>query len=910
MSRLYYLLSLVGMIILMYYPSPIRGQVISGFTITKSFQEVSLEDVLLQLEKEYPIRFFYLPEVLPETVVNAQYVQSTLQEVLTDLFRDTEAAYMLYDTSSVIIARKDQLEQEVVVQEAVSHLPSKVPTGISYKILGDSTLTMSDQPIMIKGRLTDIETNRPLPNATIRTVNKGYGAITDQEGYYRMELIPGTFEFVIQATGYEDMYKDVKIFSSAQWDIVLDLRTYKIDEVLLRATATDQNVSSTQMGVDRLSIQQIKVMPAFLGEVDIIKSLTMLPGVNTVGEGATGFNVRGGSIDQNLVLQDEAPIFNTSHLLGFFSVFNADMVEGVTLYKGHIPAQYGGRIASVLDVQTKEGNTQTFQGRGGIGAVTSRMIVEGPIIRDKVSFIAGGRSSYSDWVLRLAKDLDVKASSAFFYDLNGKITAQWNPRNKLSVSAYTSSDKFQFSDQYGYNWQTQLATANYRHLFSDYISTSTDLVWGNYISSYFDPEGPDGFTLENGLEYYRIKQQFLWEISDRLIIRAGGVGTQYQARPEKQTARGAESFVEEVAVPKDKGREIAAYIQQDLDLNDRISLSLGVRYALFQYLGPDEVLRYDPELPRSSNSVQDTTRFGSGEVIASYGGWEPRAAVRIKLDENSSVKLSYNRMQQFIHLISNTMAATPVDIWQVSTDLIPPQLAHNYSVGYFRNFLSNKWETSFELYYKDIDQLVEYKDIPDLLLNPFLETELLTGKGRIYGGELYVKKLKGVMTGWLSYAYSRSLRRVVGEFPETSINEGRWFPANFDQPHQINMATVFRLNKQHTVSFNFTYATGRPITAPIADYQVGNIIIPHYTDRNQLRIPDYHRLDFSYTLEPNIVKRKQFKSTLTFSIYNLYFRKNAFSIFYERQQDKFIPDAFRLAVLGTAFPSVTYSFRF
>ncbi len=893
------------------FPTYLLSQIENSSPLSINLNDVSLQDAFQIISRQYPVRFFYNPNTLPPQKISESFIDASLDEVLTTILKGTGLDYTYYGASEVVIALASELGQELTNKPAFASTQNTDQSDIEYTLLGDSTqLVDTDRRIVLQGRVIDTANGKAVSGATIRIVDRSFGSVTDQDGFYRMEMTPGTYELVLEATGYANIYENIKIFSTATFDISPDLRSYRIDEVLLEAQADDQNISSTDIGLDRLSIKQIQRMPAFMGEIDVVKSIVMLPGVNTVGEGASGFNVRGGTIDQNLILQDESPFFNSSHLLGFFSVFNSDLVQSVDLYKGHIPAQYGGRIASVLDVTLKDGDFQQFGARGGIGPVTSKATIEGPLVYDKVSYILGARSTYSDWVLSLASDLDVKESKAFYYDLNGKITARISDKSILSASGYSSFDRFQFSDQYGYDWQTRIGNLNYRHIFSDRFSSSTYLIKGDYQSSYFDPEGQDAFTLENGMDYYRIKQQFLLQLPFRQTVRVGGVLSGYEALPETQSPRGSDSGILRVEVPKDKGREWAFFLNDDIELNDRISLSLGIRYARFQYLGPDQVLQYASDRPRSSFSVVDTTSFGDGSVIETYDGWEPRAALRIAVDEHSSVKVSYNRMQQYIHLISNTMAATPVDIWQVSTNHIPPQLANNYSIGYFRNFDANNWETSLELYYKDIPQLVEYKDIPELLLNPFLESELLVGEGQIYGGELYIKKVRGIMTGWLSYTYSRSLRRVQGQFPEEVINEGDWYPANFDQPHQINMATIFRLNKQHTVSFNFTYSTGRPITAPIADYQVGNVIIPHYTERNQLRIPDYHRLDFSYTLEPNIIKRKRLKNTITFSIYNLYFRKNAFSIFYERRNDRFIPDAFRLAVLGTAFPSITYNFRF
>ena len=691
-------------------------------------------------------------------------------------------------------------------------------------------------------------------------------------------------------------------------DSLAGIEAYELDEVLLEAEA-NRNVSSALSGVDQLSIREIKRLPAFMGEIDVIKSILLLPGVSTVGEGAGGFNVRGGTIDQNLILQDEAPVFNASHVLGFFSIFNSDVVEQLTLYKGNIPAQLGGRLSSVLDIRLKDGNYQEFKARGGIGAVASRAVIEGPFQKGRSSYLLGLRSSYSAWALRLVQNPDVRASAASFYDVNAKISQRLGKQGSLHLSAYASNDRFQFASQYGYGWRTQLLSAQWRNLMSAKLSSTTTALYGNYVSEYFDPEGQDAFTLENGLQYYKFKHNFLWLPSPAHTLHIGAAFTHYKGRPEQIGPRGSESGIRRREVPKDQGRELALYINDTWELGSFVALSLGLRYSLYQNVGPDTVLTYREGGSLEPEHVIGTQAYESGEVISQYGGWEPRISLRVNVNENSSVKVSYNRLRQYIHLISNTTAATPVDIWQVSNTYVPPQIADNYSVGYFRNFNGNRWETSLEFYYKDIHQLIEYKDLPDLLLNEYLETELISGIGRAYGGELSIKRKAGAVTGWFSYAYARSLRQVRGEFSEEIINEGEWYPAQFDQPHQLNAVVTYKIGKKHTFSANFTYSSGRPITAPIADYFIGNTLIPHYSARNQVRIPDYHRLDFSYTIDPQAVRRQRFKSTITFTLYNLYARKNPFSVYFQRT-DKFLPDAFKLAVLGSVFPSVTYNFNF
>ena len=898
----------IGIFILFLVPiNPIQAQ-LDQIAIPPQAKEQNLDDLFEELETDWGLRFFYRSEWTPNYPVALPQDTLPLPQFLTQVLEPLNMGFIPYDNHLIVVAPATLLDQELVYRP-----PVQAPTGRKVDrgvVLGDSLNPVQGRYVRIQGRVTDVNSGIPLTNAQMEVLEQGIGTFTDEQGRYELQIPMGTHQIAIRSAGFAEFVQDVRVYSDDNWEIEMDLRAYKLDEVLLQAEATDQNISSTNMGVSQLSMNQMRRMPAFMGEVDVVKSIMMLPGVSSVGEGSSGFNVRGGTIDQNLVLQDESPIFNSSHVLGFFSIFNPDLVEQVTLYKGHIPAQFGGRIASVLDVQLKEGDFRNFSGKGGIGAVASRISLEGPIKKDQTSFVVGLRGSYSDWVLRLAANPDVKESSALYYDVNARITHRFNLNSILSLSAYSSRDRFQFSADYGYSWGTDLVDLNWRNVLSEKLSSTTHAAYGDYSSKFFDPEGQDAFDLEGGINYYKVKQNFLFAPSNSHTLNIGVELNAYDSKAETLSARGGESGIAPRTIGKEQGREWVGYINDEIALGDFISLSLGIRYSLYQQLGADSVFVYPTDQPRNELDIQDTLSYGSGDVIQEYAGWEPRAALRITLDEKSSIKMSYNRMRQYIHLISNTAAATPVDLWQVSTPYVPPQIANNYSIGFFRNFRSNAWETSLEFYYKDVEQLNEYKDIPDLLLNPHLETELLVGEGQIYGGELSIRKTRGIWTGWLSYAYARSLRRVKGNSPEETINEGEWFPSNFDKPHQINMVNTWQLNKQHSLSLNFTYSTGRPITAPIADYTIGTHVIPHYSERNQLRIPDYHRLDFSYTIEPNIIRRKKLKNTLTFSIYNVYFRKNAFSIFFQRREDRFIPNAFRLAVLGTAFPSITYNFRF
>lgn len=893
------LLSLIFFTFLLLWKLTASGQSISG-----NYSGQELQEVLEDLAQRYELRFYYKTEWIQDNPVNEGFENQTLSEAISRILQGKGLKYFFYTPQTVIIAPSD-LFSEVVSLESLKEEDKSEPESNAI-VLGEES---KKDKAHLEGRILNQESREGIKGASLAIVSLETGVNADQNGQYELDIPPGEYIIRIKAPGLSTMVQNIDLRGDAKWDIEMDLESYRLDEVLLEATASNQNVSSAQIGTVQLGIKEIKRIPALLGEVDVIKSIILLPGVSTVGEGASGFNVRGGNIDQNLILQNEAPIFNSSHVLGFFSIFNPDVVSSVTLYKGNIPAQYGGRLASVLDVNIKDGDFDRWQGRGGLGLISSRIAVEGPIVKKKLSLLTGLRVNYSDWVLGFAENQDLKNSSLSFYDINGRLSYNISDKDILALSYYRSRDRFQFSDQYGYGWETSISSANWRHLFSNKLSLQLHGVYGNYVSTFFEPGGPNAFELENGLDYAKGKINLLWNPGPAHLIHLGAEYNYFESLPEQLRPLNGESLVIPETVDRDLGQELGLYINHEWEVNSYLSLSAGLRYSHFNQLGPDELFSYEEGMSRSVNSITDTAFIPSGQIIETYSGFEPRLSARISLDANSSIKLSYNRMRQYIHLISNTTAATPVDLWQVSNTFIPPQIADNYSIGYFRNFTANTWEFSLEAYYRDIDQIIEYKDLANILLNPQLETVLLTGEGRAYGAELMLRRNVGKIRGSISYAYSRSERRVDGVRREETINEGEWYPAPFDQPHQIDMYVSYLPSKKHTLSLNFTYSSGRPITAPVSSYLLGTNVISQFSLRNQFRIPDYHRLDFSYTYDPGIIKRKKVKGTFVFTLYNVYARRNAFSVFFRREA-KFIPDAFRLAVLGTVLPAITYNFTF
>ncbi len=719
----------------------------------------------------------------------------------------------------------------------------------------------------------------------------------------------GNYRIFIQSLGYRAREIEIGLSDSGILEFALLPQAYRLEAIVVEDRADDRNVRSVEIGLEQLASKDIQELPAFLGEADLVRSLLTLPGVTTVGEGAAGFNTRGGNIDQNLILQDGALLFNASHVLGFFSVINPDVIQSLDLYKGHIPAQYGGRLSSTLDIQLKRADPEVFKMSGGLGLVSSRLALETPILKGKTSLLMAGRTSYSDWMLGLVNDPDVSNSSASFWDVNAKLTHRFGNGSNVNLSYFRSFDRFRFSQDFGYSWKMQNAALEWNQLFSETFSGSLTAAYGILENRQFEPRGIEAFNLDNGLDYYKVKQHFLLSANNHHTLQAGASWVRYEGRPEVLEPRGNDSAVIPLEVEKDKGQEWAVYLNDEITISDRLSVSLGLRYAWYQQLGPRRIFDYEAGGPPSSETLVDSTDFDRNEVIETYNGWEPRVSARWQFDARQSVKLAYNRLFQYIGLISNTTAATPVDLWQVSTRHIPPQSSHNFSLGYFRNFNDNQWETSIEGYYRYLPTVIEFRDLAELFLNPQLETELLQGEGRAYGLELAINRPAGDLSWRFSYTLARSLRRVDGATRATSINNGDWYPSNFDQPHSIKLALNYELAPRSELGLNFVYRTGRPVTAPNSNFFLGEFVFPSFSDRNQFRIPDYHRMDISYTLRPNAIRTQRFKWDLTFSVYNVYFRENAFSVFFRKSQDR-QSNAFRLAVLGTAFPAVTFNFKY
>lgn len=899
------------------------GQEKDELLISGNYADQPILTVIKDLEYRYPLDFFFRYEWIPEQSISIHFQNESVDKVMNRLLGDTGLNFVYYK-NAIIIAPDKLLSQEftrnyfITKERQNNLLGSRKWSSVNERIpVGDSSSVNVNNLVKITGIVTDQLSGDSLIGVNIYFEALEKGVSSDVNGNFSIAVPTGYNLAELSYVGYESKKVLLHVFGTGHVSLTLAPEAYELNEILITGETDDNHVQTIMMGITRLQPRQIKELPVFMGESDLIKSLVTLPGVNTAGEGAGGFNVRGGSIDQNLILQDEALIFNSSHALGFFSVFNPDVIKEATLYKSHIPAQYGGRLSSVLDVRLSGQNAEKISGKGGIGAITSRFTLEGPIKsknsssagQPKTTFLAGGRITYSDWLLHQINNLNIRNSSAFFYDYNLKLSHRYSSKGSLAASFFENFDRVQFSDDFGFSWRNRAGSLIWNHFLKPDISSAFSASYSLNDNNSFEPAPINSFNRNNGLECIRFSENILITLLEDHSIQTGGEYIRYYMKPDKLSPLDEKSAVHERTVNRNDAREAGIYINDEFHLNNQISLSGGLRFNVFQQIGPGESFVYEPGLPRNLNTISDTVSYRSGEVAKTFLNLEPRLSVKYSIDLTSSVKFSYNRLNQYINLISNTMATVPIDFWLVSGPNISPPAADNFSLGYYKNFMANVWETSLEVYFRNISDLLEYKDFPDLLLNPHIETELLSGRGAGYGIELYVRKKRGRMNGWLSYSYSRTFAKANGPDFSEKINGGNWFPSRLDIPHNLNIVFNYNFNKSNSMSVGYTFHSGRPIAVPTSGYTINHVEVPNYTERNQYRIPAYHRLDFSITTRRNIIRKRRYKDSFTFSLYNVYARKNAFSVFFKKEKGEII-NAYKLSVLGTLFPSFTYNFEF
>lgn len=769
------------------------------------------------------------------------------------------------------------------------------------------------QKFTLSGTITDFRSNETLIGVNVLVPELKVGAITNEYGFYSITLPEGNYKIQITSIGFETIEETVELTQNSKKNFKLTSTENVLKEVVVNSEKTTANIRKPEMSVNKLSISAIKKMPVVMGEVDVIKSILFLPGVTNAGEGQSGFNVRGGGADQNLILLDEAMIFNSSHVFGFFSVFNPDAIKDLKLYKGGIPAKYGGRASSVLDIYQKDGNSKEFHMNGGIGLITSRILAEGPIVKDKGSFLIGGRASYAHLFLRLA-DND---NTAYFYDLNTKLNYKLNPNNNLYLSGYFGRDIFSLNETFANTYGNATLNLRWNHLFSDKLFSNLSFIYSDYY--YGLTLDFLGFDWDSGIKNYNLKYDFKHYISNNIKLNYGLNSTYYDFNPGTIDPSGSNSKVNFKQLEKKYALENGLYLEAEQILTNKLAVNYGIRYSIFNRLGSSTINQYENGQPVAYDSDLKiyekakpigSTFYKKNKSIANFDNFEPRISAAYELNENQSIKASYNRMVQYLQLVSNTASPTPLDVWTPSDQYIKPQIADQVGIGYFNNFKDDEYTLELETFYKKIKNRMDYIDGADLVANEAIEQVILNGEMRSYGLEILLRKNTGKFNGWISYTLSKSQQRTPGRTPdEIGINNGEWYRSAYDKLHNLAFTGNYTLNDKWNFGANFTFQSGQPVTYPNSQYIYQGITVPNYGQRNGNSLPLYHHLDVSATYVPKPFKKKGWQGEWVFSIYNLYNRRNAASMSFRENADTGANEAVRLSIFG-AIPSVSYNFKF
>jgi hypothetical protein len=902
----------------------------SGEQISIAFQNAPIQEVLNQLGQKTGYTFYYANEWLGARSITQEFQNATLKQILAQVFKETDLNFFISVDHRVILTRNnsiyDRLPQGFFLSREKSLTEEANFAGLqSQPIVLEKQGTNKDQVVetirigkenrdggqrrfTLSGIVTNTLTGKPIPNLAVLVRANGLGTATNEEGYYELVLPAGLNILETSSLGIAESKRNVIIYNNGKLNIRLEETFELLDEVVVNATAT-KNVEDASTGSTTIGSEESKNIPLVLGERDVLKVATTLPGVTTAGEGASGFNVRGGKTDQNLILLDKAVIYNPSHFFGIFQALNPFAIEDVTIYKGHIPAEYGGRLSSVFDINTKKANTQNFSGEASLGPVTANVVLEVPIVKEKSGLLIGGRVAYSDWVLQSLKDVSLQKSSANFYDVMAKYDHRINDKNGLRVSGYYSKDAFSITSDSLYGYSNRLFSLQWDHKFDERNSGSLLLANSEYQ---FDI-GYDGSEIDNFSQKYHIgetevKARFRYLMNEKHNIDYGISAKVYNVSPGELLPNSPQDIILPLTIQKERALESAVFVTDNFKVTDKLLLDLGLRYSFYAAMGPSDPRNYQEGLPVSNGSVLDTLHYDKNKFIKTYGGPEIRISARYLLSENSSIKASFDNANQYIHTLSNTTTVSPIDTWKLSDYNIKPQRANQFVLGFYKNLNGTDYEFSLEGFYKMQKNLLDFKTGAKLLLNQYVETEVLQGEGRAYGIEFLLRKNTGNLNGWIGYTYSRSLLKLESEFREERVNDGRYFPSNFDKPHDFSLVLNYKFTKRYSFSANFIYQTGRPVTFPVGNYSFNGIEYVLYSDRNQYRIPDYYRLDIGFNIEGNHKIKKIAHSFWNISVYNVLGRNNPYSVFFVSNNGEI--RALQSSIFSVPVPSITYNFKF
>lgn len=895
--------------------------------ISGNLDEAVFGDFVELVESQTNCHFYYRDGWIAEIRVSFAGEQVPLKRILHNAFLGSTLNYIIDKEFNVIITEGEQLTgtlpeawvlpagtegmdptEDKKTDIEIRYINGRKTAEAETLVIGNKQAGRSAGNVIINGKMTDSETGEPQIGATIYIEELKIGAASDVVGYYSIVLEPGRYSAVFNSMGMKEQRYFIDVYSNGRLDIVLEKELIPIYEVTVKADRY-HNVKGLQMGFERLDVKSIKQIPVVMGEKDLLKVAQMLPGILNVGEGSSGFNVRGSPADQNMFYINKVPVYNPSHLFGFFSSFSSDIVKDFRLFKSNIPAEYGSRLASYFDITTRDGNRNKFSARGGISPITGHAAIEGPIKKDHTSFVLSARSTYSDWILKRLEDPELRNSNARFYDVAGNVTMEPDKKNLIKVFAYHSFDRFSLSSTNRYQYSNSGGSVDWRHRFSPALSADLTAVAGSYGFQTLDYNNPSAsYRHDYSIDHYEAKANMRWIAGQKQSLSFGAGVINYRLGRGDIVPEGPESMKVPISLGTESGIESAIYMADEYKVLPWLTLYGGLRYSLYSYFGPEKVFEYYPDSPMDPNNISDTLYFNGSKPVKNYSGPELRAALNFSTGPGSSFKLSYNRVRQYLFMLSNTIAVAPTDQWKLSDYHIRPPFMDQYSAGFYRDFPEWGINTSVELYYKKIEDIVEYKDGANFISSPNVETEILQGDQQAYGIEMLLKKNLGKLNGWISYTLSKAQVQVDGDHPWDKINFGSPYRANYDKPNALNVVGNYRVNRRFSISSNLVYSTGRPVTYPVSVYYYDGQGFIDYSLRNKYRLPDYFRIDFSINLEGNLKARKLAHSYWMLNIYNLTGRKNAYSVYFLSEGGKI--NGYKMSIFGTQIFTLSWNFRF
>lgn len=897
--------------------------------ISVQLDSAGIDQLVTVLEKQTNFHFYYDRTQFDSFSVTMHEEKQSVTKILEEVFVSTDFQFSIDESNHIFLTKgrpiamvlpdqftpdkKSNITNDAtktnMADQNTKPDGSTLKTTLENKVyaIGDKYAPTPQKNAIVAGYATDAKTGEPIPGAYLYVDNSNISVLTDQYGYFSLSVPPGRHTINIQSLGMKDTRRLVQVYGDGKLNIDLQSQVLTIRNVVISAQKVS-NVKGTQMGLQKIDIKTIKQVPVVFGEADILRVVTTLPGVKTVGEASTGLNVRGGSADQNLILFNDATIYNPAHFFGMFSAFNPEIVRDVELYKSSIPARYGGRLSSVLSINSREGNKKKLAGGAGVGLLTGRFNLEGPLIKDKTSFILGARTTYADWLIKKLPQ-EYKNSKAGFYDLNLNITHDGGKKNTFYITGYLSKDRFNLNSDTIYSYRNMNASFKWKHIFNNKMNSLFVTGFDKYQYAIWSNKLPlNAYKMGFDIQQVYFKAHFNYYLSNSHSLDFGLNTLLYKLHPGYFNPDGKESLVVPDQLEAEQALESAVYLNDRYKISSALTLEGGIRFSLYNYLGPKTVNTYAPGLPVTLDNVTGTTVYGKGKNIVSYSGPEYRVSARYALTDSFSVKASFNSQRQYIHMLSNTAAMAPTDIWKLSDPSIRPQSGNQVSLGLYKNLKSNTIEVSLEVYYKKMTDYLDYKSGANLVLNHNIETDVIATKGKAYGVEFLIKKLTGNLNGWISYTWSRVLLKQSDATAGELINKGNFYPANYDKPHDLTMIGNYRINHRFSLSLNATYSTGRPITLPIGRFYYAGSERTLYAGRNEYRIPDYFRADFSMNIDGNHKIYQKTHNSWTIGVYNLTGRKNPYSVYYVSENG--LVNGYKLSIFGSAIPYINFNIRF